>query len=238
MRRHWWISCLILLFSASQGLKSITEIWLRHNAFNSLFNQHSFWNDANRTSSTLGATALPLGKKVKGRVLNHEVTFLSARPLLFHPCLTLLLSLSRMLSWAAGRASGVYLSYCMTYTWRVCSLFIFRSPTAWAQLSAVCTISATVSFVTFSSPGSHTYSRCIHSDLGASGSTGKVERTDKAGPFVSLPLTACNFYLCKWISYDMNSFVFFLKLDRLLMTFQSQTLSFYLFIYIFQLTHM
>lgn len=147
-------------------------------------------------------------KKVKGHVLKHEVTFLSARPLLFHPCLTLLLSLSRMLSWAAGRASGVYSSYCMTYTWRVCSLFIFWSPTAWAQLFAVCTISATVSFITFSSPGSHTYSHCIHSDLGASGNTAKVERTDKAGPFVLLPLTPCNFYLCKWISYDINSIFF------------------------------
>lgn len=49
---------------------------------------------------------------------------LSVRPLFFHP---------RLLSRATPTVSSVYSSYCITYTWRVWSLFIDRTPTAWAH---------------------------------------------------------------------------------------------------------
>lgn len=117
--------------------------------------QPSLWNDDRGTCLAFRVTSWPLVMNAEGHVLKHEVTSLSVRPLLFHPCLTILLSPSLMLSRAAVIAPSVYSSYCMTYTWRVFSLFIFRSPTAWAQLSAVCITSATVSSLTFSSSGTH-----------------------------------------------------------------------------------
>lgn len=146
-------------------------------------------------------TSWPLGMNAEGHVLKHEVTSLSVRPLLFHPCLTILLSPSLILSRAAAIASSVYSSYSMTYTWRVCSLFIFGTPTARVQLSAVCITSATVSSLTFSSSRTHRRSRCVHSNLGASGSPMEVKRTDKAGPVFS-HLTISAVFIC------VNAFVY------------------------------
>lgn len=106
----------------------------------------------------------------------------SVRPLLFHPWLAILLSLSHTLSRAAAIASSVYSSYCMTYTWRVCSLFIFGTPTAWVQLSTVCITSATVSSLTFSSSCMHRQFT-LHSFKPRSlWESREVKRTDKASP--------------------------------------------------------
>lgn len=102
-----------------------------------------------------------------------------------------------LLSRAAAIASSVYSSYCMTYTWRVCSLFIFGTPTAWVQLSAVCITSATVSSLTFLSSCTHRRSHCVHSYLGALWK-GK-------GQIKQALCLASVFTLCKYIC--VNAFV-------------------------------
>lgn len=135
--------------------------------------QPSFQSDERGTCLAFRVTPWPLRINAEGHVLKQEVTSLSVRPLLFYPCLTILLSPSLMLSQVAAIASSVYASYCMTYTWRSCSLFIYRTPTAWACLSAVWITSAAVSSLTFSFSRRHRRSRCIPSNLGASGAPWK-----------------------------------------------------------------
>lgn len=103
---------------------------------------------------------------------------LSVRPLLFHPCLTLPLSLSRLLSRAEARASSVYSSYCMTYTWRVWSLFMDRTPSAWVhRLDHFSYCFSPNLFISLRGRRLH----CIHANQGASGSPAQAERTDEAG---------------------------------------------------------
>lgn len=113
----------------------------------------------------------------------------------------------------------------MTYTWRLCSLFIFRSPTAWAQPSAVCSVSATVSFITFSSPCSrtHTHAHRIHSNLGARGSMAKKRIGQiKRGPIFSrLSNPAATVCVDAFNSRDANSSLL-LFIDRLQISVQSQ----------------
>lgn len=160
-----------------------------------MFKQHSFWSDERATCLASQVTPWPLVMNAEGHVLKHEVTSPSLRPLLFHPCLTILLSPSLMLSRAAALASSVYASFCMTYTWRGCSLFIFRIPTVWMQLSTICITSAAVSSLTFSSSCMHRRTSCIHSNPGISGSPMEVKRTDKA----ALCLAASHSLLCGFV---------------------------------------
>lgn len=76
--------------------------------------------DDSGTCLVFRAMPWPLGMSAEGHVLKHVATSSSVRPLLFHPCLAILLSSSLMfslsLSRAAAIASSVYASYCMTYT--------------------------------------------------------------------------------------------------------------------------